>query len=102
MSTAACLRGRHTDMDVCVSDVCDPVVVESYSDCDTCAAEMRNSEPIKDVRHIPRNKKPYTHESLAVSCRGQITVHGKLMSYTELCAAGPRSLIRPDIQSDVS
>ena len=35
--------------------VFDPIVVESYSVCDTCAIKMRNSEPIKVVRHIPRN-----------------------------------------------
>lgn len=35
--------------------VFDPIVVESYSDCDTCAVKMKTSKPIKVVRHIPRN-----------------------------------------------
>lgn len=38
-----------------VFHVFDPIVVESYSDCDTCAVKMRTSKPIKVVRHIPRN-----------------------------------------------
>lgn len=48
-----CARAARIWMSVlCVFN---PVVVESYSDCNTCAVKMRKREPIKVVRHIPRN-----------------------------------------------
>lgn len=77
----------------------DLIVMESYSDCDTCAVKMRESESIK-VRHIPRNASRIgTRSGRAV--RGRARSARKLMSHTRLCAAGTHTLIRPDIQPDV-
>lgn len=68
--------------------VFDPIVVESYSDCDTCAVKMRNSEPIKVVRHIPRN-------AVRIGTRSGCAVRGRACSARKADASHQALCCRP-------
>lgn len=52
ISTTLFVQGSHRNGYPCF---CAFDLVEFYTQCDTCAFKMRNREPIKVVRHIPRN-----------------------------------------------